>query len=448
LTRTRHVVVVDDEPNIGRSLRLILEGEGYRVTVCESVARFQAERHKGRADLYLIDLRLPDGNGIDLLRSLRQGDDATPVVMISGHGTIADAVDATRSGAFDFLEKPLARDRVLLVTRHAIERSDLQRENQRFREMVGDAPKMIGSSAAFKLAIEQATQVARSDAGVLLMGESGTGKELLAAHVHRESLVASGPFVKVNCAAIPTELVESELFGHEKGAFTGAAALRRGRFERADGGTIFLDEVGDLHEASQAKLLRILQDGELQRVGGEQPIRVTVRVISATNRRLDELVAAGTFRGDLFYRLSVVPIRVPALRERRQDIGELAAYFLADFCARNNMRPRELDPGVVPVLERYGWPGNVRELRNVVERMAILTRGDRITVESIPLEVRLPQASRPATGLQEVRDTAERERIREALDQTDWNVSGAARLLGTERTSLHKRLRALGLKRK
>jgi len=448
VTRTRHILIVDDEPNIGRSLRLILEGEGYRVTVCESAAKFHAERRRARADLYLLDVRLPDGNGIELLRDVRQSDDATPAVMISGHGTIRDAVDATRSGAFDFLEKPLARDRVLLVTKNALERSDLQRENQRFRELVGDAPSMIGSSAAFRHAVDQATQVARSDVSVLLSGESGTGKELLAAHVHRESPFASGPFVKVNCAAIPTELIESELFGHEKGAFTGAAGLRRGKFELADGGTIFLDEVGDLHEASQAKLLRILQDGELQRVGGEQPIRVGVRVISATNRLLDELVAAGTFREDLFYRLSVVPIRLPALRERRQDIGDLVAYFLAEFCARNNFRPREIDPVVMPVLERYGWPGNVRELRNVVERMAILTRGDRITSESIPLEVRLPQSPRPGTGLQETRDAAERDRIRRALDETDWNVAGAARLLGTERTSLHKRLRALGLKRK
>ena len=448
MSRTRHIVIVDDEPNIGRSLRLILEGEGYRVTVCESVAAFHAERRRARADLYLLDVRLPDGNGIEVLRAVRHSDDATPAVMISGHGTIRDAVDATRSGAFDFLEKPLARDRVLLVTKNALERSDLQRENQRFRELVGDAPRMMGSSPAFLHAVEEATQVARSDVSVLLLGESGTGKELLAAHIHRESPFASGPFVKVNCAAIPTELIESELFGHEKGAFTGAASLRRGRFELADGGTIFLDEVGDLHEASQAKLLRILQDGELQRVGGEQPIRVGVRVISATNRRLEELVAAGAFREDLYYRLSVVPIRLPALRERRQDVGILVAYFLSEFCARNNFRPREVDPEVGAVLERYGWPGNVRELRNVVERMAILTRGDRITVESIPLELRQPHAPRPAAGLQEVRDAAERERIRQALDQTDWNVSGAARLLGTERTSLHKRLRALGLKRK
>ncbi len=449
MTRPRHVIVVDDEPNIGRSLRLILEGEGYRVTVCESVAAFQIARARTRVDLYLLDLRLPDGDGIDVLRSLKQADDATPVVMISGHGTIRDAVEATRIGAFDFLEKPLARDRVLIAATRAIERSDLQRENQRFRELVGDPQKTIGASAALRHAVEQATQVARSDVSVLLTGESGTGKELLAAHIHRESPFAAGPFVKVNCAAIPADLVESELFGHEKGAFTGAATLRRGRFEQADGGTILLDEVGDLDAAAQAKLLRILQDGELLRVGAERSIRVSVRVISATNRRLDEMVAGGTFREDLFYRLSVVPIRLPALRERPQDIGELAAYFLAEFCARNSLKARSFDAGVVPVLERHGWPGNVRELRNVVERMAILTPGGVIGVDAIPVEVRQPAPARTGpAGLQEVRDAAERERIRQALDQTDWNVSGAARLLGTERTALHKRLRALGLRRR
>jgi two-component system nitrogen regulation response regulator NtrX len=439
-------VVVDDEPNIGLSLRLILEGEGYTVTVHERAAALQAERTRHRADLYILDVRLPDGNGIDVLRSLRQSDEATPVVMISGHATIRDAVDATRSGAFDFLEKPLARDRVLLVVKNALERADLQRENQRFRELVGEAPRMIGRSAAFRSAVQQATQVARSDVGVLLTGESGTGKELLAAHIHRESPFASGPFVKVNCAAIPTELIESELFGHEKGAFTGAAAMRRGKFELADGGTIFLDEVGDLHEAAQAKLLRVLQDGELQRVGGEQSIRVATRVVSATNRRLAELIAAGSFREDLYYRLSVVPIRLPALRERLDDVAELATYFLGEFCARNNFRPIEIDGDVLPILARHTWPGNVRELRNVIERMAILTPGPRITSESIPLELRMPQPSR-SNGLQDIRDSAERDRILRALEDTEWNVSGAARLLGVERTSLHKRIRALGLRR-
>jgi two-component system nitrogen regulation response regulator NtrX len=447
MTRKRHIVIVDDEANIGRSLRLILEGEGYRVSVFDSAAAFAMARLQPAADMYLLDVRLPDGNGIDLLRSIRETDERSPAVMISGHGTVADAVKATRIGAFDFLEKPLGRDRVLLVVKNALEWADLQRENARYREMVGEAPRMIGSAPSFQQVVLQATRVAKSDVAVLLSGESGTGKELLAAHIHRESPFAAGPFVKVNCAAIPTELIESELFGHEKGAFTGAAALRRGKFELADRGTIFLDEVGDLHEASQAKLLRVLQDGEIQRVGGEQPIRVATRVISATNRRLDELVADGKFREDLFYRLRVVPIRVPALRERLQDIAELVPYFLSEFCARNNFRPRTIEPEAVALLGRYTWPGNVRELRNVVERMAILTRGERITADAIPLEVRSGPAVRAGTGLQDVRDSAERELIRQALDQTDWNVSAAARLLDTERTALHKRIRTLGLKR-
>jgi two-component system nitrogen regulation response regulator NtrX len=447
MIRSRHIVVVDDEPNIGLSLRLILEREGYRVTVCGSAAEAQPPGSTGRADLYLLDVRLPDGSGVDLLRALRQAGDSAPVIMISGQGTVRDAVEATRNGAFDFLEKPLARDRVLVVVKNALEQWDLQRENQRFRELMGDGPQMIGASAAFQRAVHEATQVARSDAGVLLTGESGTGKELLAAHIHRESRLASRPFVKVNCAAIPTELIESELFGHEKGAFTGATTPRRGKFELADGGTIFLDEVGDLHEASQAKLLRVLQDGEIQRLGGERPIRVAVRIISATNRPLEAMIADGRFRQDLFYRLRVVPIRVPALRERREDIPALAAYFLSEFCARNNMRPKTMDADVLPVLQRHDWPGNVRELRNAVERMAILTAGEQITVDSIPHEIGAVRPAAAGGGLQGVREAAERDRIRQALDETNWNVSGAARLLGVERTSLHKRIRALSLTR-
>jgi two-component system nitrogen regulation response regulator NtrX len=447
VTRKRHVVVVDDEPNIGWSLRVILEGEGYRVTICESASAFRALRHQPSPDLWLLDVRLPDGSGIDLLRALKQDDDRVVAVMISGHATIADAVEATRIGAFDFLEKPLARDRVLLAVKNAVEWAELRRENQRYREQIGEAPRMIGSAPVFEQAVAHATRVARSDVAVLLSGESGTGKELLAAHIHRESPVAGGPFVKVNCAAIPTDLLESELFGHEKGAFTGAAALRRGRFELADGGTIFLDEVGDLHEAAQAKLLRVLQDGEVQRLGGEQPIRVGTRVISATNRDLADRVASGSFREDLYYRLNAFPIRVPALRERLQDVRELAEYFLREFCARNNFRPRTIDRETIAVLERYAWPGNVRELRNTVERMAIMASGDGLTADAVPMEIRLPSSPRPAAGLQEVRHSAERDRIRRALEETDWNVAGAARLLGSERTALHKRIRALGLKR-
>jgi two-component system nitrogen regulation response regulator NtrX len=288
---------------------------------------------------------------------------------------------------------------------------------------------------------------ARSDARVLLIGESGTGKELLAAHIHNSSPFASGPFVKVNCAAIPTELLETELFGHEKGSFTGATGMRRGKFELADGGTIFLDEVGDLHGASQAKLLRVLQEGEFHRVGGEQIIRVSVRVISATNRDLASLVTQEKFREDLYYRLSVVPIRVPALRERPHDIRLLAKYFLDEFCARNNFRAKMLDETVMPALESYAWPGNARELRNVVERMAILTPGERITRESAPVEIRVQREAGPKSTIQEARESAEREHILRALEETNWNVSGAARTLGMERTNLHKRIRALGLSR-
>jgi two-component system nitrogen regulation response regulator NtrX len=443
----KRILIVDDEENIGRSLRMILEREGYAVAVCRTAAEFGRHPERERADAYLLDVRLPDGNGIDLLRELRAGGVTAPAVMISGHATIAHAVEATHAGAFDFLEKPLGRDRVLLAVKNALEQSTLREENARLKEMVGGAPKMIGSSPAWQRAVEQATLAARSDARVLLIGESGTGKELLAAHIHQSSPFAAGPFVKVNCAAIPTELLETELFGHEKGSFTGAAGMRRGKFELADGGTIFLDEVGDLHGASQAKLLRVLQEGEFHRVGGEQVIKVSVRVISATNRDLAALVTQQKFREDLYYRLSVVPIRVPALRERPHDIKVLAGYFLEEFCARNNFKRKALDETVFDPLESYSWPGNARELRNVIERMAILTHGERLTRDAIPVEIRVLRDAGPKSTVQQARESAERDHILRALEEADWNVSAAARTLGMERTNLHKRIRALGLVR-
>ena len=441
---SKRLLIVDDEENIGRSLRMILEREGYAVNVCRSVADFARHPDAQRADAYLFDMKLPDGNGIDLLKTVRQNGTA-PAIMISGHGTIADAVEATRAGAFDFLEKPLSRDRVLLAIKNALEQSSLRQENERLRELVGGAPKMIGSTPAWNRAVEQSTLAARSDARILLIGESGTGKELLAAHIHHSSPFSSGPFVKVNCAAIPTELLETELFGHEKGSFTGATSSRRGKFEQADGGTIFLDEVGDLHGASQAKLLRVLQEGEFHRVGGEQIIHVAVRVISATNRDLAGMVAQEKFREDLYYRLNGVPIRVPSLRERPHDIRLLAEYFLEEFCSRNNFRRKMLDETVFPLLDTYPWPGNARELRNVIERMAILTQGDRLTRDSIPVEIRVQREAGPKSTIQEARESAEREHILRALEESSWNVSGAARTLGMERTNLHKRIRALGL---
>src|SRR4029077_18561752 len=439
------VLIVDDEDNIGRSLQMILEREGYAVTICRSLAEFRAKSEAIRVDAYLFDMRLPDGSGIDLLRSVQQNDGRSPAGMISGHGTIADAVAAPRAGAFDFLEKPLSREKVLVALKNALEHANLQRENERLRELVGVGPKMIGASPAFLRAVEQASMAARSDARVLLIGESGTGKELLAEHIHRSSPFASGPFVKVNCAAIPTELLETELFGHEKGAFTGAAGARRGKFELADGGTLFLDEIGDLHAASQAKLLRVLQEGEFHRVGGEQSIRVSVRVISATNRDLATLVSQEKFRETLYYRVSVVRGRVPALRARPQDIRLLAEYFLEDFCARNNFKPKTIADDVYPVLESYTWPGNARELKNAVERMAILSNGERLTRDSVPVEIRLQRDNAPRSSVQEARASAERDHIMRALEESNWNVSGAARALGMERTNLHKRIRALGI---
>jgi two-component system nitrogen regulation response regulator NtrX len=445
---TRQIVILDDEPNIGPSLELILKREGYAVCVCRSVKEFEKTWANRRATAYLLDVKLPDGNGLDVLRFLRQNDDQGPVIMISGHGTIADAVEATRNGAFDFLEKPLSRDRVLLALKNAIEQAQLKKENARFREIVGEGPRMIGSSPAFLHAVEQATRVARSDARVLLLGESGTGKEMLAAHIHHESPCSEGPFVKVNCAAIPADLIESELFGHEKGAFTGAVSSRKGKFESADGGSLFLDEVGDLQEAAQAKLLRVLQEGEFQRVGGEKTIRVDVRVIAATNRDLAQMASRGAFREDLFYRLSVVPIRVPALRDRAGDIPALAECALREFCARNNFKPKLFEQGVLEILSGYSWPGNVRELRNTIERMAILSPGDALGIPAIPAEIRSMPAQAPRSVLHETRESAERDRILQALDQTEWNVSAAARILNIERTNLHKRMRVLGLERK
>jgi two-component system nitrogen regulation response regulator NtrX len=444
---SRRILVVDDEENIGRSLRMILEREGYQVNAVRSGAEMRAMPEKARMDLFLLDVRLPDANGIDLLRELQLAEIPAPVIMISGHATIADAVEATRAGAFDFLEKPLGRDRVMVAVKNALEQGKLKQENKRLRDAAGPGTKMIGSSPAFERAVEQASMAARSDARVLLVGESGTGKELLAAHIHGASPFAQGPFVKVNCAAIPGELIESELFGHEKGSFTGATALRRGKFELADRGTLFLDEIGDLHANSQAKLLRVLQEGEFHRVGGEQTIRVGVRVIAATNRDLTTMVAQGKFREDLYYRVSVVPIRVPALRERPQDVAPMANYFLDDFCARNGFRRKSFDPEVWAAFEVYSWPGNARELRNVVERMAILSHGDVLDSTAIPLELKLQRETGARSSVHEARESAERDHVLRALDESGWNVSSAARALGMERTNLHKRIRALGLAR-
>jgi two-component system, NtrC family, nitrogen regulation response regulator NtrX len=456
------VLIVDDEPNIRRTVALILEGEGYETASAAGYAEAVKVLGRERVSAVLLDVRLGDGDGIDLLRRIKAGDfgaepgtpSFVPVIMISGHASLMDAARATQIGAFDFLEKPPDRDRILVSVRNAIEVSAL-------RAALANKVEMIGESPVMQELKRQIAKVAPTRGRVLITGESGTGKDLVARAVHEQSSVATGPFVKVNCAAIPPELIESELFGHERGAFTGAVGQKRGLFEVADGGTIFLDEIGDMSQSAQAKVLRVLQTGELSRVGGEKTIKVDCRVIAATNKELEQEVTAGRFREDLYFRLNVIPIRCPALRERAVDVPALARAFAQQCCDENGFPSKPFRAEVVEHLCAYSWPGNVRELKNVVERLVILS-DDEITERDLPpgfggVPVKAgdpPSAPVPFTGhrfaaqtLREFRDEAEREFIRQKLREFDWNISRTAQALGIERTNLHKKLRALGIER-
>ena len=444
---SRRVLVIDDEQGIRAALTQLLEYEGYEVRAAASGTEGLTVYDQWKPQLAFLDVKMAGMDGIETLKRLRERDPSAVVVMISGHATIQNAVEATQLGAYDILEKPLDTDRILVTLRNATGRIDLAEENERLKATIESRYEIVGKSFAIRSLIEKIERVADTTARVLITGENGTGKELVARALHRQSARARKPFVEVNCAAIPGELIESELFGHEKGSFTGATVQRRGKFELADGGTLFLDEIGDLHTNSQAKLLRVLQEGEFHRVGGEQSIRVTVRVISATNRDLQALVAQEKFREDLYYRVSVVPIRVPALRERPQDVRPMAEYFLEDFCVRNGFRRKSFHAEVWEAFENFRWPGNARELRNTVERMAILSHEDVLTAAAVPYELRLQREAGGPTSVQEARESAEREHVLRALEESGWNVSGAARALGMERTNLHKRIRALGLSR-
>jgi DNA-binding NtrC family response regulator len=452
------VLVVDDEKNIRRTLRMVLEGEGYEVEEAPS-AEEGLEQLEG-ADLVILDVRLPKMSGLEALAKVREADPALPVLMISGHASVGEAVQAVQSGATDFFEKPLDRDRVLVRVGNALEKRRLERELSQLRADVERRYAMIGESPVMKALYAQIEKVAPTRGRVLVTGESGTGKELIARALHRLSPRHDRPFVKVNCAAIPGELIESELFGYERGAFTGAQARRKGMFEQADGGTLFLDEIGDMSLSAQAKVLRALQNGEITRVGSEKTIAVDVRVVAATNKDLERAVADGAFREDLYFRLNVVPLRSPSLRERREDVPSLARAFLREFCAENGLREKPVEPEVFARLQHKPWPGNVRELKNVVERMAILS-GDTITVDDLPPDGKLAQAAAASPPglpdgafedgrrltLREYRDRAERRYVQATLDECDWNVSKAASLLGVERTNLHKKMRSLGLHR-
>jgi len=454
------ILVVDDEKNIRRTLRMVLEPEGYEVAEAESAEEALKLLEGEPVDLAIFDIRLPGMDGLTLLSRARELWRELPVIVISGHADTSDVVDAVKRGATDFFSKPVDRERVLVTVKNALSRRTLEEKVQalaaRERKFQDE---MLGESPAMRKLREEIAKVAPTSGRVLVLGESGTGKELIAAEIHRESKRAVGPFVKVNCAAIPSELIESELFGHEKGSFSGAGARRRGQFEVAHGGTLFLDEIGDMSLSAQAKVLRALQTGEVVRVGSERALNVDVRVIAATNKDLDAEVREGTFREDLYFRLNVVPLRAPALRERLEDVPILAERFFQLAVRENGMRPKPVDPEVYERLRSYRWPGNVRELRNVCERMVIMS-GDRITVADVPEVVGPRAAAAPPAGagsadlsrygevpLRELRDLVERDYILKKLEEHDWNITQAAQALGVERTNLHKKIKQHGLSR-
>jgi two-component system, NtrC family, nitrogen regulation response regulator NtrX len=470
------VLVVDDEKNIRRTLDMVLSGDGYRVVEAASAEEALAllARPSAPVDLCIFDVKLPGISGLEALERLRK-DDATrdlPVIVISGHATVHDAVYAIKLGASDFFEKPLNRERVLVSVRNVLKAANLARTVQDLRGELEARYEMIGTSAVMQRLFAAVDKVAPTRASVLITGESGTGKELISRAIHRLSPRVERPFIKVNCAAIPRELIESELFGHERGAFTGAQQKKRGLFEQAHGGTIFLDEIGDMELTAQAKVLRALQNGEIARVGSESVQHVDVRVLAATNKDLEAEVAAGRFREDLYFRLNVFPLRSPSLRERVEDVPLLADAFMVGFAKENGLRPKPIDPMVYKALQLRQWPGNVRELKNVVERAAILS-GDQVTIADLPEDPHenpfddehstadepepldekftpLPPPAAPGAprlSLKDYRDAAERHYITETLRSLEWNISRAAIALGVERTNLHKKIRAYGIRR-
>jgi len=448
------ILVVDDEPGIREALKQLLEYEGYAVSVAASGPEGLDAYAELRPQLVLLDVKMAGMDGLSVLSALRERDPHALVVMISGHGTIATAVEATQRGAFDFLEKPLDTDRVLLTLRNALQQVGLVSEVRVLKAEVEGQYHIVGGSPAIRALEERIGKVAPTPSRVLITGENGTGKELVARAIHRLSPRAARPFVEVNCAAIPSELIESELFGHVKGSFTGAFADRTGKFEQADGGTLFLDEVGDMSPAAQAKVLRVLEEAVVTPIGSARTIAVDVRVIAATNKKVDEEIAAGRFREDLLYRLNVVPIDVPPLRNRREDIPLLVEHFVARLVVGQGVAPRRFAAAALERLQRHAWPGNVRELRNTVERLLILAGGDTIQEADV---ARLLGPSGAEEGLggallasgtfEEFKQGAERAFLVAKLREFEWNVSETARRLSMPRSNLYKKIERYGLMR-
>src|SRR5207302_739989 len=445
------ILVIDDEAAIRDSLKMTLEYEGYEFVGAATGQEGLALAEREAPDLVLLDVKMPGMDGLEVLDRLRAMSETLPVVVISGHGTISTAVDATKKGAFDFIEKPFASERVLVSLRNALDQRQLRDENRSLKRAVEVRHQMIGESAALKRVMTAVARAAPTNATVLIQGESGVGKELVARTIHRNSHRSRERFVQVNCAAIPEELIESELFGHEKGSFTGATEKQVGKFEQADRGTIFLDEVGDMSPKTQAKVLRVLQEGEVERLGSARTIKVDVRVIVATNKNLEEEIEKGHFREDLYFRLAVIPIYVPPLRERPEDVPVLVRHYMDFFARENNVRPKRITQAGIEALQRYRWKGNIRELRNTVERLIIMTSGDSIDIADLPDVVRSPSsaaAPRPSSDnesakggtLREFKDNAERAFLVATLRDNGWNISKTAEVIDTPRSNLYKKL--------
>jgi len=448
----RTVLIADDEKNIRSSLATTFRLEGYRVEAAENGRAALALAERGGIDLIFLDLQMPEMDGFETLRELRRRGHGTPVVFLTAHGTIERAVEAVRLGAFDFIEKPPHAEKILLVARNALRQADLEEENRELRSDEASRYDMIGSSPPMLELFEQIRRTAPTQARVLILGENGTGKELVARALHRESERASGPFVRVNCAAIPRDLFESELFGHEKGSFTGATARRKGKFVRAHGGTLFLDEVAEIPAELQAKMLRALESGEVEPVGSDRELQVDVRVVAATNRDLDAAVADGDFRQDLYYRLQVVTLEVPPLRARKEDIPELAKRFARAAREENHLAGKLTDAGIDRLM-RHDFPGNVRELRNLIERLIILTPRKNIDASDVERALPSPARSRNKGELQvgeslkETMTALERKVVLQVLEAQRWRMTATATRLGLERSHLYKKLKALGIEK-
>ena len=450
--RKEKILIIDDEENIRKSLKMIFEYEGYvTLEAASGEEGLQLIDETVGLDLILLDIRLPGKDGLEILSELKNRPYSPEVIMISGHGTVQTAVEATKLGAFDFFEKPLHRDRVLLSVRNALSQNRLARECKDLRLKAAKKYQLVGNHPSMKELWEQIQKLAPTNATIIIYGESGTGKELIARAIHAHSLRESEAFIQVNCAAIPEELIESELFGHVKGAFTGATEKKMGKFELADRGTIFLDEIGDMSLKTQAKVLRVLEEGEVQKVGSSKIEKVDVRVIAATNKDLKQEIAEGNFREDLYFRLNVVPLTSPALRDKKEDIPLLVEYFSRNFAEDNNFKVKNFTPDALEVMQKYPWKGNVRELRNVIERVLIMSSGDKISKSDLPQELRgeaslhMPETSR-INNLKEYRDLAEKEFILAKLEENDWNISQTAREIDTPRSNLYKKLEQYGIK--